>query len=364
MNADHIKAVEQVFPEVAVTDQFFQILVGGGDDAHVHMDRRGATHPVELILLQHAQQTGLGLQRHIADFIEKQGAAVGLLETPDPLAVGAGESALLVAEQFRFDQVLGDRRHIQRHEVLLAAHGVAVQGPGHQLLAGARLAVDQHRHVGVAEPADGAEHLLHGRRLADDLGGRFRRRRHELLVVLLAVLDGPLDQRHRLVHVERLGQVFERAALVGRHRRVQVGMGGHDDHRQIGVLALQDLEHAQAVGARHAHIGNQHVGLGAALVEAVEGLVGVFKTYRLVAFLAERLFQHPANGAVVVDHPNGCGHDPLLSVVSTGSMGSSRLKQVRPGSLSHSIRPWCWLMIDWAMDSPSPEPLARPLTMG
>jgi hypothetical protein len=49
------------------------------------------------------------------------------------------------------------------------ARAVAVQGPGDQLLAGARLAVDQHRDVAVREAADGAEHLLHGRRLADDL---------------------------------------------------------------------------------------------------------------------------------------------------------------------------------------------------
>ena len=55
MNADHVQAVEQVFPEVAVANQLFQILVGGGNDAHIHMDRGGTADPVEFVFLQHTQ---------------------------------------------------------------------------------------------------------------------------------------------------------------------------------------------------------------------------------------------------------------------------------------------------------------------
>jgi len=49
-------------------------------------------------LLQHAQQLGLQLVRHLADLVEQQRAAAGLLESPLPLAIGAGEGAPLVAE--------------------------------------------------------------------------------------------------------------------------------------------------------------------------------------------------------------------------------------------------------------------------
>ena len=38
MYADHIETVEQVFPEAAFPNPDFQILVGGGNDAHVDAD--------------------------------------------------------------------------------------------------------------------------------------------------------------------------------------------------------------------------------------------------------------------------------------------------------------------------------------
>ncbi|MNF42372.1 hypothetical protein D3C84_234190 [compost metagenome] len=83
----------------------------------------------------------------------------------------------------------------------------------------------------MAEATDGAEHFLHGRRFADDFRGARLAGWDFQALLLLGVLEGALDQRHGLVHVERLGQVLEGAALVGGHRAVQVGMGGHDDDR-------------------------------------------------------------------------------------------------------------------------------------
>ena len=47
------------------------------------------------VLLQHAQQLDLHRQRQVANFIEKERTAVGLLETPDALLAGAGKSALV-----------------------------------------------------------------------------------------------------------------------------------------------------------------------------------------------------------------------------------------------------------------------------
>ena len=47
---------------------------------------------------------------HVADFVEKQRAAVALLELADAPPVGAGEGASLVAEQLAFQQRFGDGR--------------------------------------------------------------------------------------------------------------------------------------------------------------------------------------------------------------------------------------------------------------
>ena len=44
------------------------------------------------------------LRRQVADLVEKDRAAVGLLEAADAPGVGAGERAAFVAEQFAFEQ--------------------------------------------------------------------------------------------------------------------------------------------------------------------------------------------------------------------------------------------------------------------
>ena len=83
-----IQAEEQILAEQALLDQQAQILVGGGDDAHVGLDRRAAADRRVFALLQHAQQPRLRLHRHVADLVEEQRAALGLLE-----AAGAARAA-------------------------------------------------------------------------------------------------------------------------------------------------------------------------------------------------------------------------------------------------------------------------------
>ncbi len=194
VDADDVQAVEQVLAELARLHQGFQVLMRRGDDAHVDPHRRVAADAVEFAIGQHAQQAGLRIGRHVADLVEKQGAAVGLLEAAAALIGRTGEGAFLVAEQLRLHQILGDSRHVQRDEWRRRTRAVAVQGMGHQLFAGAGLAVDQHGDVGMAKPADGAEHLLHRRRLADDLRGVMAVGRFLLVLLLLGVLIGALDQ--------------------------------------------------------------------------------------------------------------------------------------------------------------------------
>ena len=113
-----------------------------------------------------------------------------------------------------------------------------MQGPGNQLLTGTGLAVDQYRDVGMAESANGAEHLLHGRCFADNFGGLFLHGCRLLTAGFFTMLDGTPHQSHRLVHIKRLGQILKGSSLIGGHRGIQIRVGGHDDHRQIRVLAL------------------------------------------------------------------------------------------------------------------------------
>src|SRR4030042_1235948 len=83
-----VNPVIQVFPEGPPLDLLGQVLVGGRDDAHVHLDGAAAPHPLKTLLLQNAENLGLGLEAHVPDFVQKQGAFVGLVDFP--LAGGGG----------------------------------------------------------------------------------------------------------------------------------------------------------------------------------------------------------------------------------------------------------------------------------
>ncbi len=85
----HVKAVIEIHSEQSVGDQLAEILVGGGNDAHVDAVSMGTAEPLELLLLQHPQKLRLQLKRNIADFIQKECAAVGRLEAADLLRDGA-----------------------------------------------------------------------------------------------------------------------------------------------------------------------------------------------------------------------------------------------------------------------------------
>ena len=90
---------------------------------------------VVLAILQNTQQSHLQIHRHVAYFIEEERAAFGLLESTATLCLGAGECTPLVAEQFGFEQVLGNRCRIDRDKRLAAARAVQMQRTRDQLLA-------------------------------------------------------------------------------------------------------------------------------------------------------------------------------------------------------------------------------------
>ncbi len=79
-----------------------------------------AAERAERPLLQHAQQLGLRGRRHLGDLVEEQRAAVGEFEAALAARDGAGERALLVAEQLALEQRVRDGRAVERHERLPA----------------------------------------------------------------------------------------------------------------------------------------------------------------------------------------------------------------------------------------------------
>ncbi len=166
-DADDVEAVEEILAESAAADLVFQILVGGGDQAHIDLDVAGAAHPAEFALLQHAQQLDLHHRRQFADFIEKQGAAVGDLEEAGLLLDGAGEGAFFVAEEFALEQVFGDGAAVDGDEGVLPPLAVVMDRLGDQFLAGAAFAGHQDVDPAAGDFLDEVVDPLHRLAFAD-----------------------------------------------------------------------------------------------------------------------------------------------------------------------------------------------------
>ena len=77
VHGDDVEAVKEIFAEFSFADGLAEIDVGGGDDADIDLDFLNAAEVHEPLVLQHAEDFGLGVEAHGGDFIEKKRAAVG-----------------------------------------------------------------------------------------------------------------------------------------------------------------------------------------------------------------------------------------------------------------------------------------------
>ena len=70
------------------------------NDAYVDLDVLVAAYAADPVFLKRPQHLGLRRQRHVADLVHEQRAAVGLFELAPSLLDGRGEGAAFVAEEF------------------------------------------------------------------------------------------------------------------------------------------------------------------------------------------------------------------------------------------------------------------------
>ena len=130
--------------KLAFRDQTLDNLVGGRDDPHIDGVRLVLTDPPNLATFERPEQTGLKRLGKFADLVEKERAAVGHLEQAGPMLVGSGESSLPVAEELALHKVFRQRTAVHRHQRPIGSRAGLVDGAGHEFLAGARLATDEH----------------------------------------------------------------------------------------------------------------------------------------------------------------------------------------------------------------------------
>ena len=100
----HVQPIEEIRSKRPRRDRFGQISVRRGDHPDVHRDGAAPANPLNLTLLQHAQQRNLRVHRDLANLVEKNGARVREFETAAALLHRSSERAFLVPEQLRRDE--------------------------------------------------------------------------------------------------------------------------------------------------------------------------------------------------------------------------------------------------------------------
>ncbi|CAJ6550943.1 Uncharacterized protein conserved in bacteria [Burkholderia pseudomallei] len=251
MDRQHVQPVIKVRAKAPFRDERRQFGRRRRDDPHIRAHDPVRADRLELLVLQHAQQLALQRHRHVADFVEKERAAVGKLELADaPLAIRARVRARRRAEELGFEQRIGNRRDVDGHERLQCPRGRRVDRMREQLLTGARLAEQQHRRIDLRGAPPLPLRLEAHRARADEARERVFRpprlreralRRDQLLLDLHVARK---ERRERLQLVEqREADRADGLARVVRQRQAR------DDERL--AARLHDVEQDRAAGRDH-----------------------------------------------------------------------------------------------------------------
>ena len=205
------------------------------------------------------------------------------LEHAGAAIVRAGERALLVTEDLALEQRLGNRGAVDRHERKRRAGAELVNGLRDQLLAGARLAPDQHRGVGRRRLFDHAVDAADAGAVADDapeaaLLAQLAAQLFHFAQRLLP-LDRLLQQDAQPRRIDRLAQVVVGAFLDRLDSGFDGALRGEQDERQVGQLVLQRAQKFEPAHARHHQVGHDDRGTeGRHFLHrlfSVRGLVGL-----------------------------------------------------------------------------------------
>ncbi len=160
--------VIQVLAEAPGRDLGLQVAVGGGDDAHVHLDPRVTADALEGLVLKGSHDLALRLQGHVAHLVEQQRAAVGALQHARAAGLRRRVGASLDAEQLLLEACRVQRRAVEHHERSVRPARTGVNHARRHLLAGAGKALDQHARSGGRHALNARAELVRGVAVAED----------------------------------------------------------------------------------------------------------------------------------------------------------------------------------------------------
>lgn len=303
---DHGEAVEQILAEGLFGDHGAEVVVGGGDDAHVDFAGLQGAQPLDLLILEGAEELGLGGDGHVADFVEEEGAVVRVFKEANLVLKGAGEGALDVAEEFAFKEGFDDGGTVEGNEWSGGGGAKLVEGFGDQLFAGSGGAGDEQGAVVRGDALNLGIELPHGRAVADHAGedGLVGQRAFEFLGAEAGAVAGEqgfeacTEDVGREGLIEVVGGAFA-DGFDGGFRGVV--SGGEDD--VDGRVELDDtFEELHAGESGHDEIGEDDVGV--VVEDELEALLGIGEGVCLDVEILQGRLHELHTGWTIIDDRN------------------------------------------------------------
>ena len=165
MDGENVQAVVEILAKTAGGHRGFEVAVGGGDDAQVHLSPLEGPDRAEFALLHQPQQFDLHFQREIANLIEKCGTAVGQFDQPFFIVHRSAKGALHMAEKLALHERSHQGTAVDGDE--LATRIGVVDGAGRHLLAGAAFSQQEHGQTSTRRLADQPSKGVDGCRLPE-----------------------------------------------------------------------------------------------------------------------------------------------------------------------------------------------------
>src|SRR3989442_9186026 len=171
--------------------------VAGGDEPHIDGYWTRAAQPLNLALLQYAEQLYLQRGSEFANFIQENDPAIGHFQAAFLLCNRAREGPALVPEEFALQQAFWNGRAIDGQKRLGRARAVAVNNARREFLSGSALPVDQHRRIGWRYTPKDLVQLLHAGALSNHVVLEIDFRVQPKVLLLQPLQPACVFQRHR-----------------------------------------------------------------------------------------------------------------------------------------------------------------------
>ena len=260
LDGENIEAVVEILAKFAFLNRFEQVAVRGGKDADIDFDGFISPDAFEFPLLEDAEELGLEGEGDLTDLVEQNRAAIRQLEAAIPLVGRAGEGAFFVAEEFAFDERLGNGGAIDLDERLVGTLAVEENLVGHKLFARSIFTADHDRGIRPADTVDEIFQAGDGGAASNDLaaGDAFaikKIRDANRALELGRLLENEVDLRHR----KRLGKVIESPQPHALHDGFDRPVGSDHYHKGFVVIVGDALDEDPPVAIGQFHVEEDEI---------------------------------------------------------------------------------------------------------